>query len=295
MPATRMIDTPGLYRGIPNELYHRDPVVYGSLSSTEVRAMLQCPAVFRWLKDNRRPDTRSFDYGHAAHSRVLGTGVEIDVYPDPDVRDRRTRPVQQWERKVREAGRVPLLQREADMVDAMEAQLRQDPKAAPLLDGQGGGEPEVVGVAQDPDTGVWLRTMVDWLPPGQIAVDYKTASLPPTLANIRAAIARYRYHVQAAHNLRTLQLAGHPVDPATTRFLFVFQWTKPPYLVTTVDLDLPAIERGLVLQERALAQYVKCVEHDWWPGYTDHLDTIPTVGLPPWADRDDEEDREDIW
>jgi hypothetical protein len=304
MPATRMIDSPGLYRGIPNELYHRDIVLYGSLSSTEVRAMLECPAIFHWAKHNRRPDTRFFDYGHAAHTRVLGTGVEIDVYPEPGVKDRRTKRVQEWERKVREAGRVPLLQHEADMVEAMELQLRHDPKAAPLVDPDLGGEPEVVGVAQDPATGVWLRTMVDWLPPGQIMVDwlppgqimvdYKTMSMPPTLDNIRRAIATRRYHVQAAHNLKVLWLAGHPVDPLTTRFLLIFQWVKPPYIVTTVDLELPAIQRGLELQERALRRYVECREYDWWPGYTDDLDTIPTVGLPPWADRDDQEDREDF-
>jgi hypothetical protein len=293
--ATRMIDAPGIYHGIPDPVYHRDPVIYGSLSSTEVRAMLQCPAVFRWTKDHRRPDTRAFDRGHAAHARVLGVGMDVDVYPDPDVKDRRTKAVQEWERKVRDAGRVPLLQHEEDAIAAMERELRLDPKAAPLFDPKLGGHAEVTAVAQDPETGVWLRCKVDWLAEAPFLADYKTLTVPPTLANVSAAIARYRYHVQGAHNMRALQLAGWPIDPTLTRYLLVFQWAKPPYLVTTVDLELPAIQRGLDLQARALTRYVECSMFDYWPGYTDHMETIPTVGLPPWADRDDEEDREDVW
>jgi hypothetical protein len=297
---THRLDVPGVYLGLPDEVYHADPVVGseqfpGSLSSTEVRALLDCPAAFRWLKDNRRPDTKAFDWGHAAHRRVLGRGMECDVHPDPEVTDRKRKDVQDWERKVRAAGRVPLLAHEDAVITAMAERLRADPKAGPLLDPGRGGEAEATGVAQDPETGVWLRTRVDWLPPDNNYPEFKTTSKPPTLWNIARIIAEYRYHVQAAHNLRTLQLAGWPVDPETARWFLIFQCVKPPYIVTTVDLDLAAIQKGLRRQRKALARYVDCVLTGRWPGYTDDLDEIPTVGLPPWADRDEDDDMEGLW
>jgi hypothetical protein len=52
------ITKPGIYPGVPDEVYHADPVEGGSLSSTGARKILDCPAKFKWERDTRPAQAR---------------------------------------------------------------------------------------------------------------------------------------------------------------------------------------------------------------------------------------------
>ncbi|MDR7278907.1 PD-(D/E)XK nuclease-like domain-containing protein [Catenuloplanes atrovinosus] len=263
------------------EEYHADPVPGGSLSSSGARRLLppSCPALFDHERRAGRLPKRTWDFGHAAHQRVLGAGPDIVAVPADNWR---TKAAQEAAKDARAAGKVPVLESEAAVIEEMAAALRAHPIASVLFR-PGGGTPEQALIWQDRQTGVWLRALVDWLPdpgPGRLIVaDYKTtrSAAPADLAKV---VYDYGYHQQAAWYLdgvRALGLAGE-LPPA---FVFVAQEKTPPYLVTVFEPDLMALRIGAYLNRQAIDLYAQCVATGRWPGYSDDVELI---SLPPWVE-----------
>jgi hypothetical protein len=275
-PATTGV-VPGVY-DIPVEDYHADPVPGGSLSSSGARRLLppSCPALFRWYADHPPKSRREFDFGHAAHQMVLGAGPALVVV---DAADWRTKAAKEERDAAYAAGAVPILPGEYRQVRAMADALRRHPIASALFNPEH-GDPEQTLIWQDPQTGVWRRALVDWLPhPGggrPILADYKTTT-SASLTAIQRAIHSYGYHQQAAWYLDGVHALG---DPGAA-FVFVFQEKTPPYLVTVVQLDAGALRTARALNRQAIEVYARCAAAGHWPGYSDD---IALISLPPWAD-----------
>ena len=276
-----VLDAPGLYPDLSNDAYQADPVPGRSLSSTGVRSLLDCPAKFKWQRDNGRLPKRAFDLGHAAHKEVLGVG-ECLVWVD--AKDWRTKAAQEEEAVARAAGKVPLLLKDKPRVEAMAAALREDPYAAALF-APGTGVPEATIVWRDEASGVMCRARFDWLPHVEtgwklIVPDYKTTRDAHPAA-CQKSIASYGYHQQAdwyLSGLKALGLAGE-FDPS---FVFVFQETTPPYVPQIITPDERAMEIAADLNRRAIDLYVHCTNTGRWPGYSDGPLTMP---LPSWVER----------
>lgn len=284
-PAEAPPFTAGVYDGMPEDMYHADPVPGGSLSSTGARKLLppSCPARFRWETDNPPPPKDTFELGSAAHKLVLGAGAEIEVIAAPDWRTKAARDDRD---AARAAGRIPLLAAEHEQVQAMAAALRAHPVASALFNPDR-GKPEQSLFWQDRPTGVWCRARLDWLPDAGarerlIVADYKTAAAADT-ASISKSVASYGYAQQAAWYLDGVRALGLDADPA---FVFLFQEKTPPYLVTVVQLDADALRIGRDLNREAVNLYAACCEQRIWPGYSE---SIETVSLPAWARRQYEE------
>lgn len=278
------ITEPGVY-DMDDTDYHRDPVVGGSLSSTGARRLLapSCPAKYRWYADH--PEIKQeYDFGHAAHRAVLGIGAEIavldyDNWKKPAARDERD--------AIRDAGMVPLLQKEADIVTAMADAIRTHSVAGRLFRPERGTAEKVV-VWRDRATGVMRRARLDWVQ-GHVIVDYKTCEHADPAACMRAIFA-YGYHQQADFYLDgATEVPGVIPAGKKAQFLFVFQEKNPPYLVTVVEPDAEQLLWGDVLNRKAIDVYRRCVETDTWPGWsipgqTSTTDTdIALIGLPPYA------------
>jgi hypothetical protein len=266
------IDHDGVYDGLPEEQYHghRD-----SLSSSGARQLLppSCPALFRHEQLHGRPPKREFDYGHAAPQRVLGVGAELVVVEKKagvDATDRRTAYAQEHEKEIRAQGKVPLLRKELDRVDAM---------AAVLFDPDRGGKPEQSLFWTDPISGVLRRGRLDWLPTeltsaGRLVIpDYKTTT-SASKRSIEKSVREYGYHCQddwyreLVLGLELAELVG---------FVFVFQEKTAPYLVNVAEIDAPSLRVARELNLRALDVYAECVANDEWPTYSDDIEL---VGLP---------------
>lgn len=286
--ADVVITQPGVY-DIPANVYHSDPVPGGSLSSSGARLLLapSCPAKFKHAIDHGRPEKRAFDFGHAAHSKVLGVGEPIVVI---DAASYSTKAAKEARDAAYADGHVPLLAHENEQVDAMAAVLREHPQAGPLF-APGRGIAEQSLFWQDPQTGVWLRAMVDWmLPagPGQrlIVVDYKSCiSADP--AAIAKSFDSYGYYRQAPYYLAGAKTLGlhQGQEPA---FVFVFQEKTAPYLITIVQPDPDSLMWGERDNRLAINTYAQCKATGHWPGYAD--DVLP-VSLPTWTVRR----HEDAW
>lgn len=257
------------------EEYHADLT---SISSTGLRELLDpgCPAQFHYDRHHPKPPKREFDLGNAVHAAVLGKGsdiVEIE-YPDYKKADARA------QRDIAyDDGKIPLLPKEKEQVDAMAAAIRRDPLAGPML-APGNGIAERSIYWTDPATGVRCRVRPDWLivrPEITVIVDLKTT----TDANPKAcskAIAAYSYHQQGALYLDGVTAAG--LAPEGARFVFVFQSKKAPYLVTVRELGDQDQDIGRARNERALRLYADCERTGMWPDWTGPVDEIPQISMP---------------
>ncbi|GEL19298.1 PD-(D/E)XK nuclease-like domain-containing protein [Pseudonocardia asaccharolytica] len=275
------IDQPGVY-DLPAHVYHADPVVGGSLSSSGAQRLLPpfCPAKYKAWRAAGGEHRHVFDVGRAAHALVLGVGEPFEVI---DADSYHTKAARAQRDEAYAEGRTPLLSHEHEQVQAMAAALRKVPLARALFR-PGTGRPEQTLVWRDGETGVWRRAMLDWLPHSQsgkrlLITDYKTAaSVEP--AAISNALARYGYYQQASWYIdgaTALDLHGG-VEPA---FIFVVQEKEPPYLVTVAQIDPESIEWGRRRNRKAMHIYRRCIETGVWPGYAD--DEVISVGLPRWS------------
>lgn len=290
--AGPFIAEPNVYN-IPEDAYHRDPVVGGSLSSSGARTLLKdCPAIFQY--EQQHPKTsKAFDFGSAAHKEVLGTGPELVEIAGSGKNPEAwlTNADKEAVAEARLRGAIPLKPSEMAQVKAMAAKLREHPLAAALLVPEG-GDPEQTLVWQDDETGIMCRAMLDWLPArrGQrlIIGDYKTAPTADPEA-FRSSVHKWGYHQQDDWYLDGVRALGLDDDPD---FVFVVQMKTPPYLVSLVRLDEEALRVGAQRNRQARRIYARCRETGIWPGYAD--DDITEVGLPAWAVRQHDNDFYDL-
>lgn len=278
-PQAVTIAEPGVLT-ISADDYHAHP----ALSSTGARKLLppSCPAVFKYERDHGQPHRDTFDLGHAAHTLALGVGADIVALP---FEDRRTGAFKAARDEAYADGKVPLLQRDYDAVQAMAAALREHPVVTRLLDPEAGA-PEQSLFWVDADTDVACRARLDWLPHPQasgrvIAWDYKTAvSAAPD--KFERAIDDHGYHQQADWYLDGMRALGLAGDDAV--FLFVVQEKTPPYVVTIAQLDVMALKIAHARNQRAREIYRQCLDTDHWPPYAE--ETV-LAALPIYAENRD--------
>jgi hypothetical protein len=273
----------GVRDGMPEAIYHADPVPGGSLSSSGARRLLapSCPARFRYERDHPPASTRSMERGTAAHRLVLGTGAEIVLIAADDWR---TKAAKEQGEEARAAGKVPLLAAEYRKVTEMASALAAHPWAGALFDPDA-GRPEQSLFWPDRLAGIWRRARLDWLPdPGRrrlLVTDYKTCtSADPD--SIARSVYTFGYYMQAAWYLDGVQALGIAEDPA---FIFVCQETAPPYLVNVIQLDWTALRAGSERNRTAIERYRDCMSTGIWPGFNPDIRDIPVISLPPWAAR----------
>lgn len=267
----------GFHVDIPEEDYHRDPT---SLSHSGAKTLLKAPALFRY--EQQHPVfKRAFEFGKAAHGKVLGVGAEIRTIPADLLASNgaaSTKEAKAFMAKAEAEGAVALKAAEVQQIDDMATELASHHLAAELLSE---GEAEVSAYAVDEATGVMRRCRFDWLGPTTLT-DYKTAdSSDPAVFRKRAA--EFGYHMQHGWYLDLARDLGHPAEA----FAFIVQMKAPPYLVSVVELIPRAVDRGRELNARALQLYADCVKTDTWPGYLSDTE-FASVDLPDWAYYDHE-------
>jgi hypothetical protein len=265
---------------MPDEQYHADP----ALSSTGLKKLLISPARFEYDRRHPPEPKEEFDFGRAAHLKVLGAGPKIHVL---QYDSRRTNAYKAEVESARLRGETPLLAKDARVVDDMAAQIRHH-NIAPFLFSE--GDPEVSIFWYEPRFNLRCRARLDWLPSSvgsrTILCDYKTAQSASNRA-ISKAILNYGYHQSAAWYIDAAQLAGRATADAA--FCLVVQEKKAPYLVNVVQIEPDAIRFGRELNHRALEIYQRCTLTQHWPGYeNDPVDEIPVVDIPHYAYRDED-------
>lgn len=274
-PAATAPTEPGVYGDIPESVYHADRT---TLSHSGALKLLppSCPAKFKEALDSPPEHQDYFDFGHAAHALVLGTGLDI---VEVKAKDWKTKAAQEQRKAIRAEGKVPLLSHDLEAIRAMAVKVREHPLAAELLSN---GQAEMSLYWTDPATWTRLRARIDWMtqPGGRLTfVDYKTttSASPRPFAS---SAHKYGYHQQDAwytDGARELLLDDNP------RFVFIAQEKEPPYLVTVHEYGPEDREIGARLNRRAIDIYAECTATGVWPGYGE---SIHPMRLPYWARHD---------
>lgn len=273
----------GRHDDMTDAVYHADPVVGGSLSSTGARTLAtKCPSKYLYERDHGRPDTETMEFGRAYHAVLLGTGTEI---VEVKAKTLRGAAAEKQATEAREAGAVPLVSADVERIAAMVKVMRADPDAGPLLARPGRAEASYF--ARDPATGVMRRARVDFEPldiaPGarRILVDAKTCrdAHPAAFAK---SMADYGYHQQGPWYCDVVADAEPDPDRPPPTFVLLAQEKTPPYLVLPATPDDEAAELGRALNRIALDVYARCTATGRWPGYDRGPRGVAELELPGW-------------
>jgi len=274
-----VITTAGIY-DIPNEEYHRDPYLGGSLSCSGAKRLIppSTPAHFDHQRKHGQPPKAVFDLGHAAHTLVLSEGAEIEVVPG----DR-------WDTNVakaavaeaRAAGRIPLKEKDYEIVQAMAEKIRAHPIASALFK-PGSGKAEQSLFWRDVQSGVIRRARLDWLPNpnpnGRLIIpDYKTTHNANPIA-AQKTMNDWDYALQAdwyEDGVEELGLSNEAV------LVLVMQEKTPPYEVAVYQPDATAMRIAQWRNRTAINIYAECTQSGRWPGYSDDVELL---ALPGWAE-----------
>ncbi|MBQ9916898.1 MAG: PD-(D/E)XK nuclease-like domain-containing protein [Microbacterium sp.] len=281
-----MTEYRGLVLGLDEVAYHAHP----ALSSTGARQLLKAPAKFFYERSHPSPPRKSFDVGTLSHSKILGVGAGLAVYPDGtgdvvfedpetgEVHDNvlasngvaSTKLAKSFEAWARAAGMVPLKRAEAAVVDAMAESVLARKTSRALLEQEGVAEASVF--ATDPETGIDEKCRFDFLGTGSrpVAVDVKTDRDDVDPVTFSRTVAKHGYHIQQEHYLHTAAAAGVPVAD----FTFITVEKEPPYLVAEHWLDPDFREIGARKAAEARARFAAGIESGVWPGYPDQVQIV---------------------
>lgn len=279
---------------IPGHRYHADPCPQPSLSSTLARIILNQSMLHAWTASSRlNPDyqpteKKVFDFGRAAHRKVLGKGDEYAAIPEELLGSNgaaSTKAAKEWIEDARARGVTPLKAEEVEMIDAMAAKCLA--RLAEMKIAVDPERSEIVGIAEI--DGIWNRAMFDNAPMGRkYLIDFKTTTDASPEACMRA-VCNYGYDVQARHYLDV----WHAVTGEKRSFRFVFQEKEPPFEVSVVELmDDPSLDGDWMLDaaskiREARFLWQRGLKTGEWPGYPAKIARIeaPVWHRKAWADR----------
>lgn len=271
------ITAPGLVYDLSDEIYHRDPVPAGSLSSTFARLLTEhVPAKAR--ERRKRKPTKAMNFGKAVHAHALGAGPELIVWEfDGRTKDGKAERAEKADLLATEDA-VAVTQAQRDQILGMADALRAEPVIKAILDAY---DSEVSAFWQEGD--VWLRARYDLLG-NKGPFDYKTAE-DASRRGFQKSMGNYGYHQQADLYERGLKALGHPAAGIPLRF--ICQETEAPYLIQIHKPDSEAMAAAKELNDRALRIFAAAQAGGIWPGYS-QLVADPTP-LPDYYFYDHEE------
>lgn len=254
---------PGIYPDIDELVYHAgtdEP----SLSVSGAKRLLDSPARFRYEQEHP-PTSDAFDFGHAAHAKVLGVGLEVTSVPlDLCAKNgaRSTAEAKAFMAEAKAAGKVVLKPEEIAVIDEMASALEANKAVMALLRK---GQPEQSIYWRDPETNLLLRGRSDWvtqLHDSPVIVDYKTCQ-NANPEKFRFEAGKYEYPSQDSWYREGYEhLTGDPHG-----FVFIAQEKTAPFLCSVVELDDDA--RDIGAQRNAVARriFLDCMTRDEWPAF----------------------------
>lgn len=264
---------PGVHPRMPEDVYYADPVPEGSLSNSGAKLILDSPARYRWTIDNP-PSKRAFDFGKAAHARLLGTGAQVTTVPiDLCAKNGAwsTADAKAFIAESQAAGLVVLKPEEMDVIEAMTEALAAHPLARLLF---ASGEAEGSYFWRDAETSVMMRARLDWLTrlaSGRpCVVDYKTTARTANPARFGWEARDFGYHMQDVCYREAVDTLTEP----GSAFLFLVQEKAAPYLVSVCELDDDLRDVGVQRHQVARRTYLDCRTRDEWPGYAAIVHTV---------------------
>lgn len=265
-------------RTVPADQYHADALTdQPSLSASIASILCSQSPLHAWTQHPRlnpnfvREEEHHFDIGTAAHALLLEGRNAVSVIEAPDWR---TKDAKTCREQARAEGRIPLLGKHWDEVEAMVKAAREQLADHPTLLTDGHAEQTLVW---DED-GVTCRARLDWLRNDLTAIhDYKTATDAHHERWSKRSLFNHGYDLKCAFYLRGLER----VTGAHAQWLWIVQEKTPPYVISVVKPGADVLTAGAAKVEFAINRWRECMRTGVWPGYSA---SIYEAELPAWAD-----------
>jgi len=280
------IKEPGVYSGVPMEIYHSADLCAGpSISSSGLRTIFdpdQGPMAY-WVESPLNPnriepeDSQAFILGRAAHHLVLGEAAFSRFYVARPEKlngtawnSNRT-DCKEWLQHCRDQGLTVLTPGQVEQIKGIAGLLpwQKDLEDSGLANsavvraGALSGLVEHTIIALDKETGVYLKSRPDAIPldSSQFS-DFKTSANVSAIA-LQRTLDAYRYDMQA-------DLASTCLEQAAglkfTSHAFVFAMSKPPHAVEIVELKDLDLEEARHDNRAAIRTFARCLDTGRWPG-----------------------------
>lgn len=279
----------GLVYGLDENEYHSLPGV----SSTGAKKLLRSPAHYKHYTEHPHETKDEFDLGSAVHSKVLGVGAAIAIYPDGtgpesfeyegrELRDVlakngavSTKAAAAFAVDARSKGLIPVKRVVGRVVDRMVESVLSNQTARALFEG---GHPEVSMFATDPVTSVDMRGRLDYL--GKRITDLKTTAGEASESGFARQVFSLGYEVQYGWYSHLYELITGETPP----WLFVVVETAAPYLANIHVLSEDAQRIGKAKARAARELYARCRDLGAWPGYSNRNGgPIGVLEVPQWS------------
>lgn len=280
-----------IYAGLPRAEYDR----WASINFSVLKHMSRSPAHCHQQMIDPPWPSKAMAYGNLVHTAVLEPRLLATEYAVPPVVPKVGKVnIATWKAfeaenphmvgTMRDGKRWAISADDMHSVQAISAACWKHPRGRQILEAQGQNELTVHWTDDETDEPCKGRMdrvcVIDSVP---VVVDLKTTSDPAVPSIFERTVARYQYHCQAAWYLRGLTTREPAFADADYWFLVVE--IAPPHGVRVMKLAKEAIDLGWERMRRNLDEFSACKALDAWPGYPP---TIPLVGLPPWAMREEE-------
>jgi hypothetical protein len=255
---------PGIYQGISNEDYQKEP----GLSASGLKRLSRSP---RYFKKAPHKGSKSMDLGTATHCALFEPERFAAEYIAPDRKLNRAKKEDkaEWEALVA-SGKTVLTREEYDDALDMAETVRSHKLAGPLVVG-GVAEQSVfwkqtVPLGNGDETKILCKCRPDYVKPmaeGYVIIDLKTAEDARKLKWQRRAYWEYGYHIQAAHYCNGMTQA---TGTAPREFFFIAVESKPSDVIL-YKTQRYTMRNGLEEIANLYGIYARCKRDDDWPGY----------------------------
>lgn len=283
------ISEPGIFSGVDMATYHGPNLCVGpSISSSGLRKIFTDSPMEYWIhsvyNSNRiqGEDSRALVIGKAAHHLALGEKdfrrfyiVRPEEYPDDNGALKKwTRAAgycKRWEAEATKMGLDVLTPADLEMIKGLAGiqPWQNGLEDSGLLNnamvraGALHGLVEHTIIAQDSETGVWLKARPDVIPTAsRMAVDLKTTQ-DISDRKMQQTLDDLRYDCQAALISTCLeQAAGFRLES----FALLFVAKPEPHEVATRELKPYDLDESAKDNQAAIRTFALCMERGKWPG-----------------------------
>lgn len=263
-----LIDKPGIYAGLPIDVYHSNCCDGPSISSSGLRTIAPpdgCPLKYwdtSYLNPDRAPQEQKdhFSLGQAVHTLLLGEEgfwQKFAILPD-EFPDFKTKAAREWRDATIAAGKMVLKRDAIEQIEGMANRVANDRTFRDHLDGR----IERSIIFRD-RTGVWVKARPDCIPEDGYVADLKTTADASDRGCLNA-IKTYGYHMQMGLISTAMEIVtGKPV----TDHVLLFIEPKRPYATNIKPLDNQYVWIGQRQNRAALNIFAECMQSGVWPTY----------------------------
>ena len=177
----------------------------------------------------------------------------------------RTKAAREWKEEMADAGKTVITEKLLEDAQLAVDMLTKKHKYAASLIEKSKAQVVLIDRVQHPSASkpVNVKGLVDLAPEGKpFLIDLKTTS-DFTPSGFERSIAKYGYHVQAAHYLGMWN-SLYPNDQRH-RFQIIWQSSTRPYEVAVTELPETDLADGADMFNHLLGRIVRAAERNYWP------------------------------